>query len=167
MSCQWLDISQIAGVPMSLPKFATELEGPGRLVFSSKRPNLTRKSGQLPGGFNPFEKYESIWIISPSFGVKMQKNIWNHNLEFVAWMFGHFQPLPITSKIWKPSSHWDSQPTSSTSEFWTLNVPKQLSARQKKNCATWAKASSRMLRPTLTKCPRARHPFFLRVFLGA
>ena len=31
----------------------------------------------LVGGFNPFEKYESNFIISPRIGMKI-KNIWNH-----------------------------------------------------------------------------------------
>ena len=34
----------------------------------------------LVGGFNPFEKYSSNWIISPRFGVKI-KNAWNHHPE--------------------------------------------------------------------------------------
>ena len=34
----------------------------------------------LVGGFNPFEKYESNWIISPGFGLKI-KNIWNHQVD--------------------------------------------------------------------------------------
>jgi len=33
----------------------------------------------LVGGFNPFEKYSSIWIISPGRGWKYKKN-WNHHL---------------------------------------------------------------------------------------
>ena len=50
----------------------------------------------LVGGWtNPFEKYESKWIISPIFGVKI-KNIWNHHLVIyvipailrVSWPFG-------------------------------------------------------------------------------
>ena len=46
----------------------------------------------LVGGFNPFEKYSSNWIISPGraqVGVKM-KNIWNHHLKVELSRLLHF-----------------------------------------------------------------------------
>ena len=33
----------------------------------------------ISGGFNPFEKYASHWIISPTYGWKFKKK-WNHHL---------------------------------------------------------------------------------------
>ena len=44
-------------------------------LFSCVRPQP-----KLVGGFNPFEKYSSNWIISPRIGVNI-KNVWNHHLE--------------------------------------------------------------------------------------
>ena len=35
---------------------------------------LLRMQYYLVGGFNPFEKYLSKWIICPRFGVKIKKN---------------------------------------------------------------------------------------------
>ena len=45
-------------------------------IFGWKTPIF---GDSLVGGFNPFEKYESNWIISPRIGVKI-KDIWNHHL---------------------------------------------------------------------------------------
>ena len=44
--------------------------------FLPRLSNITK----LSCGFNPFEKYSSIWIPSPQVGVKI-KNIWNHHLS--------------------------------------------------------------------------------------
>ena len=46
-------------------------------LFSKDIPNKL-KVLELVGGFNPFEKYESNWIISP--GRDEKKCIWNHHL---------------------------------------------------------------------------------------
>ena len=47
--------------------------------------NKNRTKQNLVGGFNPSEKYQSNWIISPRIGVKI-KSIWNHHLE-IRWIF--------------------------------------------------------------------------------
>ena len=39
----------------------------------------------LGGGFNPLEKYESKWIISPN-RVENRKNIWNHHLVYTVYL---------------------------------------------------------------------------------
>ena len=56
----------------------------------------THQVQSLPvvGGFNPFEKYESNWIIPPGWG---EKNIWNHH---------HLDLLPRYLGIASPQQHF-------------------------------------------------------------
>ena len=47
----------------------------------SSKVKKKHKHRKLVGGFNPFEKYQSNWIISPIFGVKRKKYLSCHHLE--------------------------------------------------------------------------------------
>ena len=57
-------------------------------------PDLKYRITWLVGGFNPFEKYWSNWIISTRFGVKIE-NIWKKTPSYplfypIASMYGIF-----------------------------------------------------------------------------
>ena len=48
-------------------------------------------AGMMLVGFNPLEKYESNWIISPSFGVKIKKCLSCHHLAYIRFYSSCFE----------------------------------------------------------------------------
>ena len=74
-----------------------------RSTFS--KPCLIHLRKLLVGGFNPFEKYSSKWIISRIFGVKI-KNIWNHHPDQYGTWESAISPGTIHLTKPSPASKW-------------------------------------------------------------
>ena len=98
---------------------------------------------KLVGGFNPSEKYESKWIISPSFGVKI-RNIWVATTEK---SLPNVLPLTFTEGTsLRPHSCNDH----SRRKCWDTVAP-----LQKKSASRWV---SLVFSKKNSRCPKGENP---------